>query len=185
VTGTRIAAFLDRDGTIIEDTHYLRDPADMRLVPGAAAAIASLAAAGVLAVVATNQSGIARGIVTEEEYQATRRRLDDLLAAEGVALDASYHCPHAVQLEGDLDCRKPGVGMFLRAARDLDIDLARSLYLGDRQRDVEPGLTLGGTGTLVPSPETGEEELAWAHARGIVAPSLGDGIARFLASHRR
>ncbi|MEO6446360.1 MAG: HAD-IIIA family hydrolase, partial [Gemmatimonadaceae bacterium] len=91
---TRVAAFLDRDGTLIVDEHYLADATRVQLLPGAAESVAAVNASGLLAVVATNQSGIARGLITPAQYEAVRHRLDDLLEASGARLDASYLCPH-------------------------------------------------------------------------------------------
>jgi D-glycero-D-manno-heptose 1,7-bisphosphate phosphatase len=145
----RPAVFLDRDGTVIEDRDYLRDPAEVRLLPGAAAAVRALNEAGFPAVVVTNQSGIARGLLTEAEYEATAQRLDSLLAAERARLDARYHCPHLPELTGPCECRKPGALLYERAARELDLDLARSWWVGDRLRDVEAAGRFGGRGTLV------------------------------------
>ena len=145
----RSAAFLDRDGTIIEDPGYLADPDEVRLLPGAAEAILRLNRAGRAVVVVTNQSGIARGILTEAQYLATQRRLDALLQAEGAQLDAHYHCPHHPDLTGPCPCRKPGTLLFSRAADDLGLDLAASWWIGDRLRDVLPAEALGGRGILL------------------------------------
>lgn len=177
----RAAAFLDRDGTLIEDAHYLADPAGVRLLPGIVAPLHQLRARGVATVVVTNQSGIAQGVVTEAQYEATRARLDALLAAEGVQLEASYHCPHHPSVSGPCPCRKPGLGMYERAARDLGLDVTRSLYVGDRRRDVEPGLALGGTGILVPSTVTPADDLAYARAHAVVCATLAEAVARWLA----
>ena len=104
----RRAVFLDRDGTIIEDTGFVADPAEVRLLPGAASAIARLNRAGIPAIVVTNQSGIARGLLDEAGYSAVARRLDALLDAAGARLDADYHCPHHPDFGGTCECRKPG-----------------------------------------------------------------------------
>jgi len=90
----RPAVFLDRDGTLIEDRGYLRDPDQVALLPGASGAVRRLDLAGLPVVVVTNQSGIARGLLTEDDYLATARRLDALLAADGARLAGHYHCPH-------------------------------------------------------------------------------------------
>lgn len=177
----RLAAFLDRDGTLIEDAHYLADPDGVRLLPEAAAAVALLNRAGVLAVVITNQSGIAQGLVSEAQYEGTRARLVELLAAEGARIDATYHCPHHPSVSGSCDCRKPATGMYRQAAREHQIALAHALYVGDRRRDVEPALELGGTGTLVPSPETPPNDVAWARTHARVAHSLGAAVRDYLA----
>lgn len=160
------AVFLDRDGTIIHDAHYLADPARVRLLPGAARAIARLNAAGIPVVVVTNQSGIGRGYFTEVDFRAVQARMEELLAAEGARVDAVYHCPHAPDAEPPCDCRKPGVGLFLRAAEEHGLDPARSWYVGDRMRDLAPAERLGGQGILVRAgAEHGEAERAPAHVR--------------------
>lgn len=145
----RPAVFLDRDGTLIEDRHYLRDPDQVHLLPGAADAVRRLNAAAIPAVVVTNQSGIARGLLTEADYAATARRLDELLAARGARLDGHYHCPHLPDVTGPCDCRKPGPLLYERAARDLDLDLAASWWVGDRERDLGAADRLGGRAILL------------------------------------
>ena len=154
------AVFLDRDGTIIEDTGYLADPAGVRLLPGAAAAIARLNGAGIGAIVVTNQSGIARGLLDESGYAATARRLDALLAAEGARLDAHYHCPHHPDFTGPCECRKPGPLLYRRAASEHGLHLARCWWVGDRMRDVVPAERLGGRGLLLGRPRPDELALS-------------------------
>jgi histidinol-phosphate phosphatase family protein len=176
------AVFLDRDGTIIEDAHYLSRPEQIKLLPGAAEAIARVNTLLIPVIIVTNQSGIARGIFSVEDHEAITAKLAEMLAAEGAVVDASYFCPHAP--EDACDCRKPGTLLFRQAARDLhDIDLSRALYIGDRLRDVEPGLTLGGTGVLVPSPETPQSEIDAAAARARVAPSLATAFDWYLCTN--
>lgn len=181
MNGTRRGAFLDRDGTLIEDAHYLRDASAVRLLPGAADAVRRLNAAGVLVFVVTNQSGIARGLITPAQYEATRARLDALLAAAGARLDGSYHCPHHPDVDGPCACRKPATGMHREAARAHGVDLTRSLYAGDRHRDVAPGLALHGFARLVPSPDTPAGERHEAARLGLLAPSLEGAVEAFLA----
>jgi histidinol-phosphate phosphatase family protein len=177
----RTAAFLDRDGTVIDDMHYLADADRIQLLPGAATAIQSLNDAGVLAIIVTNQSGIGRGLMTEAQYDATRRRLAEIIRDAGAHIDAQYHCPHYAPVNGTCECRKPGVGMHRQAAGEHGIALQRSLYVGDRRSDVEPAMTLGGYGSLVPSRETSAEDAAWAMAHARVEDSLGAAVARYLA----
>lgn len=150
----RPAVFLDRDGTLILDRHYLAHPDGVALLPGAGDALARLNAAGAFAVLATNQSGIGRGYFGEAEYQAVHARLVADLAAHGARLDASYHAPsHEDTGDPDAD-RKPGAGMYLRAAREHGLDLAQSWWVGDRPRDVEPAGRFGGRGVLICGPDT-------------------------------
>jgi histidinol-phosphate phosphatase family protein len=145
---------VDRDGTLIEDRHYLRDPDAVRLLPGAAEAVQRLNRAQLPVVVVTNQSGIARGLVTEAEYLATARRLEQLLAECEARLDGTYHCPHLPEISGPCACRKPGPLLYQLAARDLDLDLSRSWWVGDRPRDVEAASRFGGRAALLARPGT-------------------------------
>ena len=144
------AVFLDRDGTLVEDVGYASDPDQVRLLPGAAAAVARLNHAGYRAIVVTNQSGIARGLITSDQYAATAARLEQLLAAAGARLDAQYHCPHLPEVSGRCDCRKPGTLLYRAAAADFLLDLTACWWVGDRERDVEPAAALGGRGLRIP-----------------------------------
>ncbi|MEQ8328916.1 MAG: HAD family hydrolase [Longimicrobiales bacterium] len=149
MTRLRPAVFLDRDGTLITEQHYLSDPDRVELVDGAAEALAALREAGHLLVVVTNQSGIAKGLYSLEDYHRVAAELDRQLAAVGVPLDATYFCPHHPDVQAPCACRKPSTGMHLRAAADLGIDLPASWYVGDKVSDVRPGLELGGRTILV------------------------------------
>jgi D-glycero-D-manno-heptose 1,7-bisphosphate phosphatase len=150
----RREVFLDRDGTLIVDRHYLADPAGVELTPGAGAAVRRLNHAGFVAVLVTNQSGIGRGRFDEAAYHAVHRRLEEQLAAEGARLDAPYFCPLAPDAPDPERMRKPGAGMFRRAIRELDLDPAASWFVGDRMRDVLPARELGGHAVLVGGPQT-------------------------------
>lgn len=178
------AAFLDRDGTLIRDAHYLSDPAKVELLPGVPETLKQLADAGFALVVITNQSGIARGLLTEAQYESVRERLDALLAAEGVTLTASYHCPHEPERSGPCECRKPGTLLYRRAADDHGIDLTRSVFLGDRWRDVAPGRALGGRGILIPGPNTPAEDRRKAGREAEVAADLASAVALVVGPHR-
>lgn len=167
------AVFLDRDGTIVADPGFLHEPGKVRLLPGAADAIHRLNAAGLLVIVVTNQSGIARGRYSAADYAAVERRLAELLAAHGAHLDGAYFCPHHPDVTGPCACRKPGVKLFRDAAAALGVDLARSWYVGDRASDVEPAAVLGGTGILV----TTGEGAAHADAARAAGASVVSGLA--------
>ena len=143
------AVFLDRDGTIVHDPGYLHRPADVRLLPGAAAAIARLNAAKWSVVIVTNQSGIARGMYDFAAFEAVQRRVAELLGREGARLDGVYYCPHHPDFTGPCACRKPGTELFERAARELGLDVKRSWFVGDQDRDVAPAKALGGRGILL------------------------------------
>lgn len=176
------AVFLDRDGTIIEDAHYLSRVEQLKILPGAADAIARINAQLVPVIVVTNQSGIARGIFTVAEHETVTRKLGEMLAEQGARIDGWYYCPHAP--EAACDCRKPGTLLFREAKRDHpEIDLARALYVGDKLRDIEPALTLGGTAVLVPSRETDESEIHAAEERARVAPSLATALDWYLCTN--
>jgi D-glycero-D-manno-heptose 1,7-bisphosphate phosphatase len=164
MAGGHRAVFLDRDGTIVEDPGFLHEPGKVKLLPGAADAIRRLNEHGYLAITVSNQSGIGRGRYTVADYTAVQRRLAELLQAHGAHLDASYFCPHHPPVTGPCDCRKPGLKLFLEAEQALDIDLARSWWVGDRLSDVQPALALGGHGILV---ATGDGNLHQGQARAL------------------
>lgn len=147
--GRRAAVYLDRDGTLVVERHYLADPDGIELVPGSVEALAALTDAGYALVVVTNQSGIAHGLYTESDYRSVARRLVELLEDSGVTLDGTYHCPHHPDVTGPCTCRKPSTGMYLQAAVDLYLDPRRSWYVGDKVTDVLPALALHGRGILV------------------------------------
>ena len=155
----RPAIFLDRDGTIIEDRDYLAAPEGVELLPGAAEAISRFNRAGWPVIVVSNQSGIGRGLITPDGYEAVRTRLDQLLAAAGAHLTETYHCPHRPDEQPPCDCRKPLPGLFLRAAEEHGIDLGRSHYAGDRVRDIEVGIRRGGTGYLIAPGDVAPDQL--------------------------
>lgn len=146
---SRAAVFLDRDGTLIEEKVYLSDPDGVAVIPGTFEALRELRHADFGLVVVTNQAGIARGYYTVDDYQKVADRLGELMAAEGVGVDGTYFCPHHPDHSGPCECRKPGTLLYLRAASDLDYDLASSYYIGDKLSDVLPALELGGQGILV------------------------------------
>jgi D,D-heptose 1,7-bisphosphate phosphatase len=144
VSATARAVFLDRDGTLIEDTGYLSDPAKVSVFPEVPAALRRLKDAGFLLIINTNQSGIGRGYYTERDYEVVTEAMRGELR---VPIDGIYHCPHAPQ--SGCSCRKPAPGMLLRAARDHKIDFVRSWTVGDRERDVLAGLALGCRGVYI------------------------------------
>jgi D-glycero-D-manno-heptose 1,7-bisphosphate phosphatase len=143
---SRRAVFLDRDGTIIHDRGYPRDPALVELLPGAANGLTILRERGLLLVVVSNQSGLARGLVTPAEAKAVHRRFLTCLAEQGLVLDGVYYCPHGP--DEDCSCRKPAPGLILQAAAELKIDLSRSFMTGDKRSDVEAGIRAGCTSIL-------------------------------------
>lgn len=154
--GSRAPIFLDRDGTLIEEVGYLNRLEQMRLLPGAAEAVQRANAAGHPVVVVSNQSGVARGLISEAFVAASEAHLRDLLAAAGAHLDGHYHCPYHPEGRPPYDRehpdRKPGSGMLLRAARELNLPLERlrgAWMVGDKRSDLETGAELGVVPVLV------------------------------------
>jgi D-glycero-D-manno-heptose 1,7-bisphosphate phosphatase len=178
------AVFLDRDGTIMEDARYIKSPDQVRLIPGAAAAVRKINDSKVPAIVVTNQSGIARGIFKLEDYEAVRKHFESLLEAEGAHIDASYFCPHHPSVTGPCNCRKPATRLFEDAMRDFRLDPANVAYVGDRWRDVVASKKLGGRGIMISSPMTTDEDRRKAREDGIeTAPSLKDAVDMLFRSY--
>lgn len=143
----RCAVLVDRDGTIIEDADYARDPERVTILPGAGEALRLLREKGYLLYVVSNQSGVGRGIILERELHAVHRRFDELLRAQGVTLDGYAYCLHRPD-EG-CDCRKPRTGLVPRLYRNEPIDLAASFTVGDKESDLRLADAVGATGCLV------------------------------------
>lgn len=152
--GKSPAVFLDRDGTINVDVDFLSDPSQLKLIDGAAEAVAGLNRAGFKVVVVTNQSGLARGFFTMEDLERIHGRLQAMLAEKGARVDAFYFCPHhpegkVPELSVECACRKPGLGLFEQAIEELNINPAISFWVGDRMRDLAPAEKWGGSSALV------------------------------------
>lgn len=175
----RGAVFLDRDGTVIEDRHHLSDPAGVRLIPGAAEAVAALNRAGLPVLLVTNQSGIGRGIFTEADFRAVQGRVEELLASAGAHLDGVYLCPHSPEQEPPCDCRKPATALYRRAAAEHGIDFTASAYIGDRLRDVLPADELGGTPILLGA-DPRDDPRAATPAGMLRVDSLSDAVRALL-----
>jgi D-glycero-D-manno-heptose 1,7-bisphosphate phosphatase len=151
----RPVVFLDRDGTLNEEVGYIRDVSNLNLIAGAAGAVKRLNEAGVAAVLATNQSGVARGYYPEAHIHKLHERLLSLLAQGGAKLDAVYYCPHLP--EGSTEpfncvcqCRKPEPGMVTRALQEHpEFDRKRAYVVGDKSTDVELAHNCGAKGVLV------------------------------------
>lgn len=172
--------FLDRDGTLNvkpPEGEYVTSPGGLVLLPGAAAAVARLNAAGIRTVLVSNQSWLSRSPRSTERHTAIHARLVQLLAAEGARLDAAYHCPHA---PGTCDCRKPLPGMLLRAARELPIELGQSVIIGDRETDLMAGWAAGASAIGV---GTGDEGPAAAGA-ALVADDLPAAVRLILRARQ-
>jgi len=165
------------------EREYLADPEGVELIPGAVDGLRALQKAGFALVVVTNQSGIARGLYDRAAFDAVQRRLEELLAAQGILLDGVYLCPHHPDVDGPCDCRKPAPGLYRRAADQLGLDPARSLFIGDKLSDVQPAAGFGGTGVLVRTGYGAASALAHADPATVVLADLGS-ISGWLAASR-
>jgi D-glycero-D-manno-heptose 1,7-bisphosphate phosphatase len=147
--GTRRALFVDRDGTLDPDLHYLKEATRLELFRGVGRALRLARGLGRLVICITNQSGVERGLYSSADVEAIHARLNERLAAEGAHVDAFYYCPHAP--EHHCACRKPGTLLFEQARDDWRIEMATSAMVGDRGLDVAAGRTLSMTTALVRS----------------------------------
>jgi len=139
------AVFLDRDGTLMRDVDYCGDPNEVQVFDGVRQALAQLKRGGYKLIVITNQSGIGRGYFSEEQYRAVENEVARQMG-HGL-IDATYYCPHLP--EDNCKCRKPSPEMILQAARDHDVDLSRSFFVGDKPSDIECGRNAGVKAILV------------------------------------
>jgi histidinol-phosphate phosphatase family protein len=148
----RPAVFFDRDGTLMKDVDYCRDPKDVFILPGVREALGRLKAAGFKNIVITNQSGIGRGYLSDAQYRAVEAEVLRHLGAD--LLDATYYCPDVPWQPSTR--RKPETGMVLEAVNEHAIDLSRSFFIGDRNSDVECGIRAGIRTIFVPSESSGQ-----------------------------
>ena len=159
-SGRRRAVFVDRDGVINVSPpqgDYVRRPGEFVLTDGAAEAIARLNRAGFVVVVCTNQRGVARGLMSQDDLDAIHAKMTRELAVAGAHLDGIYACTHGE--DEDCDCRKPRTGLFTRAAAEHDIDIASSFVVGDTHREIDAAKSLACRGILVTTkdlPDLGE-----------------------------
>ena len=163
------AIFLDRDGTINKYVGYLTEPEEFELLPGVAEAIRKINNSGYLAIVVTNQPGIAQGRLTMQTLHVIHNKMETLLGQEGAFINKLYYCPHHPDkgFEGEIpelkipcSCRKPKPGMILQAAKDFNIDLAASWMIGDDQRDILTGKNAGCHTALIGTQDYGQDETA-------------------------
>ena len=189
MSGARRAVFIDRDGTISEEVGYVNHVSRYRVFPFAAAAIRRLNEAGWLAVLVTNQAGVARGYFEEHLI----REVHGVLAAElekgGARLDAVYYCPHHPTLGEppyrlDCDCRKPRPGLIRRAAEDLGLDLRRCWMVGDRYSDAELARNAGVRSAFVLTGygrgELEHQSRNWKHEPDLVAENLLEAVEKIV-----
>ena len=188
---SRPAVFLDRDGTLIKDIGYLRDACDMALYPWTVDAVRALNQAGLPVVVITNQSGVARGLLTEAMLEDVHRHLSSVVEAGLARIDAYYYCPHhpdatVATYRTRCDCRKPGCGMIARASSDLDLDPVRSFVVGDKWVDVGAARAAGARGILVRTGygATEESQPPLDLTADIVVDNLIEAVGWILRNHQ-
>ena len=169
------AIFLDRDGTMIEEVNYLHRVEDLRLFPSTEDALRDLKSAGFLVIVVTNQSGIGRGIYSENDMHSIHDAIRDEIPG---AVDAFYFCPHIP--DGDCECRKPRLGMIKAACRDFEIDMKRSWMIGDKKIDVETAQNAGLSSALVLTGYGREHAGTLEQAADITADDLGSAAGMIL-----
>lgn len=182
------AIFIDRDGTINEDIGYVSSPAELIIYPHAAEALRLVNDAGLKVIVITNQSGIARGMYSEETLGSIHKRMIEELARDGAIVDAIYYCPHHPRIGDEryrkaCECRKPRPGMLIEAAREHDLDLARSFMIGDKASDINLATNAGARGVLVMTGygrETLSNQQTWPCAPAFVAGDLLEAVKRIL-----
>lgn len=182
----RRAVFIDRDGTISEEVGYINHPSRFRVFSYSAPAINLLNNAGWLAIVVTNQAGVARGYFSEAMIQAVHERLRQDLESNGARLDAIYYCAHHPSVGEppyrlDCDCRKPKPGLVHRAAEELNIELDASWMIGDRYSDIELARNAGVRCALVMSgygrSEWEHQRGSWKHQPDLIAENLLEAVA--------
>jgi histidinol-phosphate phosphatase family protein len=168
------AVLFDRDGTLIIDVPYLNDPDGVRPVPQAGRVLDQLRARGIAVGVVSNQSGVARGLITDEQLDRVNARVAELLGP----FDTWQVCRHAP--EAGCACRKPAPGMITAAARDLGLEPSQCLVVGDIGADVQAALAAGASAVLVPTAVTRPDEVAWARRVAEVAETLEQGVGAVL-----
>lgn len=172
--------FLDRDGTINEEVNYLSSPEHIKLLPGSADAIHEANLLGFPVFVITNQSGIARGLFSEQQLQEIHQHLLSVLEQHDAHITAIYYCPHHPEWgsganRNDCECRKPKTGMIMNAVRDFDVDPKESFVVGDRMVDVQTGIAVGARSILVMT-GYGREELELCRKSGVAIDHVADNL---------
>ena len=171
--GKNKAIFLDRDGTINVDVHYLDTPNNFKMYPGVGLGVKSLQDAGFKIIVITNQSGIARGYFTLETLERIHEKMLKEFEEYDIHVDGVYFCPH--HPDDSCNCRKPNTGMFEKAIEEHDIDASFSFMIGDKHLDVIAGKRIGAKTILIPEPDVREDVVQEKDSR--------DEIADYFAKH--
>jgi len=172
------AVFLDRDGTINEDPGYIGEPEKVQLLPGTGEALSILKNELKLKlIVISNQSGIARGLLTKEMVESVNKRINELLASYNTVIDAFYYCPSHPDFssEEECSCRKPSPELVFRAAKDFNIDLSRSYFVGDMITDIQCGMNAG-LKTILVKTGYGEESFSILKKQNIFPTFVAENI---------
>ena len=186
---SNIGIFIDRDGTINEEVDYLTSPDDLKLLDGAAEAIQEANGLGLRVVVITNQSAVARGLLTEEQLSVIHDALRSQLANRGARVDAIYYCPHlpnasVAQYRKECDCRKPGTGMLQRGVREFSIDLSKSFLIGDKMSDIQTAHNAGTKSVLVLT-GYGKAELDLCRQQNVPIDHVADNLLQAMSYVKR
>jgi len=188
---TRAAIFMDRDGTVAHEVGYVNHLSRFRPFPYAVDAVRLINRSGLLAVLVTNQAGVARGYFPESLVHEVHASLRSLMEAGGARLDGIYYCPHHPSVGEppyrlDCDCRKPRPGLLRRASADLGIDLTKSFVIGDRLGDLELAWSVRARGVLVKTGyglgELVSQAPSWARQPDLVAENLLEAVERVLSA---
>ena len=179
------AVFLDRDGTLLEEGNFVDRLDRLVFFPYSIDAVRALNRTGLAVVIVTNQSGVARGLYSEEFVRQAHRYIDERLRAAGARIDGYYYCPHHPEGSVDqyrvaCDCRKPAPGQLQRAAADLDLDLTKSFVVGDRWKDVEAGEAVSARGILVRTGYGRDAESEYSPRGAVVVDNLIQAVSWIL-----
>jgi D-glycero-D-manno-heptose 1,7-bisphosphate phosphatase len=188
VSGNRSGVFIDRDGTLNEERPYISNPGDLVLIPGAGAAVKKLNERGIPVCVISNQSGIARGLLSEETLATIHKKLEAELHIHGARVDRIYYCPHhphfgAPPYRVECECRKPNPGMIRWGVEEFGLDPARSFVIGDSVVDIEAGVNAG-MNTILVLTGYGTEARHECDERGLevgaIVPTVADAVDTIL-----
>jgi D-glycero-D-manno-heptose 1,7-bisphosphate phosphatase len=192
VTAGRAAVFFDRDGTLNEEVSFLTSPDQLRLILGASKAVRTLNTRGIPVCVISNQSAVARGLISEADLVPIHRKLAGELERDGAHIDRIYYCPHhptdgIPPYNKECDCRKPRPGMLHRAAAELALDLRESSVIGDRIVDIQVAKAVGAKGILVLT-GYGMTALEECREKGVtpdfIAPSVREAVEYVLETDK-
>ena len=190
---SKVAIFIDRDGTINQEVNHLIDEDQFELIDGAGEAIRKINATGILAVVVTNQPVVARGDLTESQLKIIHNKMDTLLGRDGAYIDRLYYCPHHTdkgfrgeikELKFDCTCRKPKAGLFMQAKHDLNIDLKDSWVIGDSTRDMMAAKNAGMKSVLVKTGHAGKDGV-YEVTPDFIAKDLNEAVSLILSKIAR